>query len=85
MSLKEEFLTDFVPAFAQIIGFLVKDNAALTLEIEEGEQTISLIICNAGQDYGRVIGKKGKTIMALRNILNAVTHHYKVRAVLLIE
>ena len=45
-----------------------------------GEQTIVLELKVAKDDVGKVIGKQGRTVKAMRSILNAASSKLKKRA-----
>ena len=47
-----------------------------------GDHTIVLELTVAKEDLGKVIGKKGKTAMAMRTILSAISSKMKKRTVL---
>jgi predicted RNA-binding protein YlqC (UPF0109 family) len=47
-----------------------------------GNQTLVLELTVAKEDLGKVIGKQGRTAMAMRTILSAVSSKMKQRAVL---
>ncbi|BBO66521.1 UPF0109 protein [Desulfosarcina alkanivorans] len=47
-----------------------------------GDHTIVLELTVAKEDLGKVIGKQGRTAMAMRTILSAVSSKMKKRAVL---
>ena len=46
------------------------------------EQTIALTLKVDGKDIGKIIGKKGKNVQAMRTLLNAVGAKGKHRATL---
>ncbi len=52
------------------------------VEVSEiaGEQTIVLELRVAKEDLGKVIGKQGRTVKAMRAILNAASSKLKKRA-----
>ncbi len=47
-----------------------------------GEKTIVIELRVAREDLGKVIGKQGQTVTAMRTILNAVAMKMKKRAIL---
>ena len=51
-------------------------------ETTPDEQTIALTLKVDGKDIGKVIGKKGKNVQAMRTLLNAVGAKGKHRATL---
>ena len=52
---------------------LVDDPDAVAVEqFEEGDGTIVLELCVGTDDYGRVIGRGGRTAHALRTVVKAV-------------
>jgi predicted RNA-binding protein YlqC (UPF0109 family) len=51
---------------------LVDDPEAVSVEqFEEGDGTIVLELCVGAEDYGRVIGRGGRTAHALRTVVKA--------------
>ena len=48
----------------------------------EGQQTLVIELRVAKEDFGKIIGKKGRTAVAIRTILNAVSAKEKKRAIL---
>ena len=48
----------------------------------EGQQTLVIELRVAKEDFGKIIGKKGRTAIAIRTILNAVSAKEKKRAIL---
>jgi uncharacterized protein len=40
-------------------------------QFEEEDQTIVLELCVAAEDYGRIIGRRGRTAHALRTVVKA--------------
>lgn len=51
---------------------LVEDPEAVSVEqFEEGDGTFVLELCVAQEDYGRVIGRGGRTAGALRTLVKA--------------
>ena len=48
----------------------------------EGGNTLVIELKVAKQDIGKVIGKQGRTVMAIRTILNAASKKIRKRAVL---
>jgi predicted RNA-binding protein YlqC (UPF0109 family) len=47
-----------------------------------GDHTIVIELTVAKEDLGKVIGKQGRTAMAMRTILSAVSSKNKIRTVL---
>ena len=51
---------------------LVEDPEAVSVEqFEEDDGTIVLELCVAEDDYGRIIGRGGRTVQALRTVVKA--------------
>ena len=48
----------------------------------EGKQTLVIELRVAKEDFGKIIGKKGHTAVAIRTILNAVSAKERKRAIL---
>ena len=57
-----------------IVKALVNDTAAVDVrEIERDERTVVIEVRVAEGDMGKVIGRQGKTIRAIRSLLYAVS------------
>jgi predicted RNA-binding protein YlqC (UPF0109 family) len=66
-----------------IVKALVDDAEAVDVrEIQRGGQTVMLEVRVAQDDMGKVIGRQGRTIRALRSLLHAVSAKGKQRYVL---
>ncbi len=55
----------------QIAKYLVDDSDSVSVTEAKGERTTVLELRVAQEDMGKVIGKQGRTAMAIRVILNA--------------
>ncbi len=58
-----------------------KPEEVVVTEIE-GEQTSVIELRVAKEDFGKIIGKQGRTAVAIRTILNAASAKMKKRCVL---
>jgi len=56
----------------QNLKALVADPSALSVTQLNGEKTVIFELRCAKDDVGKIIGKSGKTISALRSLMNAV-------------
>jgi predicted RNA-binding protein YlqC (UPF0109 family) len=61
---------------------IVDDPDEVSVSVIEGAQTDVLELKVAKSDLGKVIGKKGRNVQAIRAILNAVSGKVKKRVVL---
>ena len=61
---------------------LVDNPEQVKVEEVEGRQTSVLELKVAKEDMGKVIGKKGRTAQAMRDILNAASGKLKKRTIL---
>ncbi len=61
---------------------LVDNPEQVMVEEEEGRHTSVLELKVAKEDMGKVIGKKGRTAQAMRDILNAASGKLKKRTIL---
>ena len=52
-----------------IVKSIVDNEDAVSIEEREEEEIINLIVTVAKEDMGKVIGKEGKVIRAIRNIM----------------
>ncbi len=66
----------------QMAKSLVDNPDAIEVKEIEGEQTSVIELKVAKEDFGKVIGKQGRTALAMRTILNAASAKVKKRAVL---
>ncbi len=55
-----------------LVRGLVDQPDAISVEIDEEDETTALSLYVASDDLGKVIGKQGRTARALRTILNAI-------------
>lgn len=63
----EEFLT-------YLIGNIVTHEKEIKIQTQEDDSSTTYTIYVSPDELGKVIGKKGKTITAIRNIANVYTH-----------
>ena len=68
-----------------IVKHLVEDTESVKIEIKEEERNLILRLKVAPGDRGRIIGKQGKMIKALRRLINAVSETEKRVALELLE
>lgn len=66
----------------QIAKAIVEQPEEVQVRGIEGENAVVIELRVAKDDIGKVIGKKGKTITAMRTILNATREQKKKRQVL---
>lgn len=66
----------------QIAKAIVEKPEAVEVRDIEGEHAVVIELRVAKDDVGKVIGKQGKTITAMRTILNATREQKKKRQVL---
>ena len=66
-----------------IVKALVDDDAAVDVrEVERGGQTTLIEVRVSPDDMGKIIGRQGRTIRALRSLLHAVSAKGRQRYVL---
>ncbi|HUW22436.1 MAG TPA: KH domain-containing protein [bacterium] len=58
---------------SHVVKQLVDNPEKVKVKEVKGEQNIILELSTAKEDIGRVIGKQGRTIKALRTLLNAAS------------
>lgn len=58
---------------SHVVKQLVDSPEKVKVKEVKGEQSIILELSTAKEDIGRVIGKQGRTIKALRTLLNAAS------------
>ncbi len=72
---------------AMILGYiivqLVDNPSEVKVNIKHGEQTTVFQVSVAKSDLGKVIGKQGKTALALRTIIICMSARLKLRCVLI--
>lgn len=76
---KEQTMKELITYIAQS---LVDRPESVTVAEVPGNHTIVFELTVAKEDLGKVIGKQGRTAMAMRTILSAVSSKMKKRAVL---
>ena len=68
----------------ELVEYLVKSLAdhpeEVMLETREDDESISMELKIAQDDLGKIIGKNGNTINAIRSVLQAVASSHKKRA-----
>jgi predicted RNA-binding protein YlqC (UPF0109 family) len=63
-----------IKEFVEYLVKLIVDNLEEVKVVEKsGEQTIVFEIRVSKQDFGKIIGKHGKNIQAIRTLVNAVS------------
>ena len=72
-------MKDLIKSIAEAI---VDNPEQVTVEEVEGRHTSVLELKVAKEDMGKVIGKKGRTAQAMRDILSAASGKVKKRTVL---
>ena len=65
-----------------IAKLLVDNPEEVSVTELEGEQTSVIELRVAKEDLGKIIGKQGRTAMAMRTILNAASTKIRKRSVL---
>jgi len=66
-------LKEFEELVLYIVRKLVDNPDKVKVKEVKGEQNIILELSTAKEDIGKVIGKQGKTIKAIRTLLNAAS------------
>ncbi|MDE2025009.1 MAG: KH domain-containing protein [Patescibacteria group bacterium] len=63
-----------------LIASIVDNTDALSIEESEQEGMVDFVIHVAKEDMGKVIGKEGKVIRAIRNVMKipAIKQHKKI-------
>ena len=62
-----------------IITAIVENPDAVSIEEKEEEGILNLIVTVAPEDMGKVIGKEGKVIRSIRNIMKIKAMKHDVR------
>lgn len=68
--------------FASILRLMVDKPSEIEMEFVKSERTIVIRLKAAKGDFGKLIGKQGKTINSLRTLMNNVAAKHGVRAIL---
>ncbi len=66
----------------RIAKALVDQPDAVKVTEVEGERTSIIELSVANEDMGKIIGKQGRTVSAIRTLLNAVSMIQKKRTIL---
>jgi uncharacterized protein len=70
-------------AVEHIVRHLVREPEAVDVrEVERGGKTVVIEVRVAQADMGKVIGRQGRTIKAIRSLLHAAGHKHERRYVL---
>lgn len=69
-------------AVEKIVGALVDDKEAVEVSEEKGERAIVIRLRVAPTDMGRIIGREGRTVKAIRSLLFAAGQKHGKRFVL---
>ena len=64
-----------------LLGLLVDDKKNLSVTFWRGEQTTVFQVMINKEQLGQLIGKKGRTISAIRELMKVVTGRLKIRAI----
>ncbi len=68
----------------ELVEYLVKSLAEhpddVLLSMDENEDNVSFELRISPEDFGRIIGKNGNTINAIRTVLQAAASSHKKRA-----
>ncbi len=68
----------------ELVEYLVKSLAEhpddVLLSMDENEENVSFELRISPEDFGRIIGKNGNTINAIRTVLQAAASSHKKRA-----
>lgn len=71
--LEQELPSDRVADLVEyIVCGLVDDESAVSLDVTDGEQGALIEVSCSEEDAGRVIGRKGRTIKAIRTLARAL-------------
>ncbi|SRR5579872_2901220 len=74
---------NLVALVTDVVKYLVDSPEEVSVEeFKEGRNNIVLELMVAQKDVGKVIGKQGRTIRALRNLVDAAASKLNVRATL---
>ena len=73
----EEDLTTFVKF---VVCALVDKPDSVSLETKDSEKLITIVVTCEKEDIGKIIGKNGKTIEALRSLVNGAAGRLNKRA-----
>lgn len=76
---------EIMEALMVILKALVDSPEELSINMMVGEQTTQYRVLCATLDVGKVLGKDGRNIGALRAILNCLAAKHKIRAVIELE
>ncbi len=72
---------------AELLAYLVRalveqPDQVRVEQVEEADGTVVLELAVADEDYGRIIGRGGRTVRALRTVIKAVGAHEQRRVLL---
>jgi predicted RNA-binding protein YlqC (UPF0109 family) len=76
---EDKEMKEFIERIAKA---LVDQPDAVKVTEVEGERTSVIELSVANEDMGKIIGKQGRTVSAIRTLLNAVSMKQKKRTIL---
>jgi predicted RNA-binding protein YlqC (UPF0109 family) len=76
---EDKEMKEFIERIAKA---LVDQPDAVKVTEVEGERTSVIELSVANEDMGKVIGKQGRTVSAIRTLLNAASMKHKRRTIL---
>lgn len=69
-------------AVEQIVRALVDDQDAVEVSTDEGGSTVRIEVRVAESDMGKLIGRQGRTVRAIRSLLHAASQKGRTRYLL---
>lgn len=69
-------------AVEKIVRALVDDQEAVAVNTDEGGSTVRIEVRVAESDMGKLIGRQGRTVRAIRSLLHAASQKGRTRYLL---
>lgn len=69
-------------AVEKIVRALVDDQEAVAVSTDEGGSTVRIEVRVAESDMGKLIGRQGRTVRAIRSLLHAASQKGRTRYLL---
>ncbi|KHD89667.1 MAG: hypothetical protein OM95_00885 [Bdellovibrio sp. ArHS] len=78
---KEQVVEDLKNRIEGLLKMIVEDSNDVGISVVQGERTTVFAVSCQRHNIARILGRKGKTIDAIRTLVTSVTGRYGFRAV----
>ncbi|WP_415062664.1 KH domain-containing protein [Bdellovibrio sp.] len=81
VSSKEQVSEDLKRRIEDFLKMMVEDSADIKISVIQGERTTIFSISCGRHNIAKILGRKGKTIDAIRTLVASITGRYGFRAI----